>query len=140
MQAFSSEEAPARVLAMMVAANGRIDASELRVLQEHDAFRRLRVSRERFVALVHAYVEEIGVSLCERSWLCTSDEVHVDALLDTVTDPELRLLICTLADAVIAADGTVSHGERLLHDHALARWRISRQRLSELALEDVPAG
>ena len=130
-ETFSGTEAPARVLAMMVAANGHIDERELRVLDELDAFRRLRVSRQRFVDLVHDCIKGVGANLCEHSWLCCADEAYADALLDAVADPELRLLICRLANAVIAADGVVTHDERLIYRHALAQWHISQERVSE---------
>jgi len=38
---------------------------------------------------------------------------------------ESRVLVCRLAAAVITADGLVTHDERLVYEHALARWRIS---------------
>lgn len=135
----STTEIPARVLAMMVAANGRLDERELRVLDEHDAFRRLRVSRQRFVDLVRACVKDVGANLCERSWLCAADETYADALLDTVADSELRLLICRLADAIIAAEGDVTHDERLIYRHALARWHISQERVTDATLRTLAA-
>lgn len=136
METPSTSEAPARVLAVMVAANAGIDDCELGVLDELDAFRRLNVSRQRFVDLVHTCVRDIGANLCEHSWLCAADEAYVDGLLDAVTDPELRLLICRLADAVIAADGAVTPGERLIYCHALTRWRISQERVSTVTLRE----
>lgn len=132
----SASEAPARALAVMVAANCGIDDCELQVLDELDAFRRLNVSRQRFVELVRACARDIGANLGEHSWLCTSDEAYVDGFLDAVTDLELRLLICRLADAAIAADGAVTNGERLIYCHALTRWRISQERVSEATLRE----
>jgi len=136
METPSTSEAPARALAVMVAANCGVDDCELQVLDELDAFRRLNVSRQRFVELVRTCARDIGVNLGEHSWLCTADEAHVDGLLDAVTDPELRLLICRLADAFIAADGAVTHGERLVYCHALARWRISGEQVAALTLRE----
>lgn len=120
-------EAPARALAMLVAADGRIDDRELRVLDELDAFRRLGVNRERFVDLVHACITDVGSHLCERSWLCDGDMAYVDALLDAVVDADQRLLVCQLASAVISANGRQTHDERLVHSYALARWHISEE-------------
>lgn len=136
MEAPSTREAPARALAVMLAANCGVEDCELRVLDELDAFRRLNVSRQRFVELVRTCARDIGVNLAEHSWLCSADEAYVDTLLDAVTNPELRLLICRLADAVIGAESAVTQGERLIYCHALTRWRISREQVATVMLRE----
>lgn len=135
-QISSASEVPARALAVMVAADCGMDDCEMRLLDELDAFRRLNVNRQRFVELVRTCVRDIGANLGEHSWLCTADEAYIDGVLDAVTDPELRLLICRLADAVIAAAGAVTNSERLIYCHALTRWRISQERVSEATLRE----
>jgi len=132
----AADSAAAHVLAMMVAANGHVDPSELRVLEGLDAFRRLGVTRQRFVDLARRCIEDVGASLCERSWLGVEDQIYVDELLDAVVDMQQRLLVCRLAAAVVTADGRVTHGERLVFDHALARWRISQSMVSKAILND----
>lgn len=117
-------EAAAHVLAMLVAANGRIDERELRVLQERDAFRRLGIDEERFVALAQDCLGDVGAWLCELSWLPAEFENYIDELLDAVDDPLQRQLVCGLAAAVLEADGTISDSERLAYQHTLARWRV----------------
>jgi len=129
-------EASARVLAMVVAANGRVDERELRSLDELDAFSRLGVSRERFVELARTCVCDVGTQLCECSWLRADHMAYIDALLDAVPDAGSRALVCRLAAAVIAADGRVTHDERLVYDHALARWRVSPASVMQAILHD----
>lgn len=46
-------EAAASVLALMVAANGRIDPCEVQALDGLQAFERLGIRRERFLELAH---------------------------------------------------------------------------------------
>ena len=74
------DEALAHALAMIVAANGRIDASEMTVLDQLDAYQRVGVTRERFVDLARACVDEVGAHLCDRSWLCADHLAYIDAL------------------------------------------------------------
>jgi hypothetical protein len=121
---------------MMVAANGRVDARELGVLDDLDAYRRLGVSRERFVELAHTCLNEVGSALADRSWLPAEGATYVDALLDAITSPPQRLLVCRLAAAVITADGRVSHDERLVYEHALAHWRIDQETVAQAILHD----
>lgn len=128
--------AAARVLALMVAANGRADPRELQALGELDAFARLGLPPTRFSALVHECLQDVGSGLAECSWLRARDQAYVDGLLDAVMDPHERLMVCRLAAAVITADGQVSGDERLVFDHALARWHISRSILTEAILHD----
>lgn len=128
--------AAARVLALMVAANGRADPRELQALEDVDAFARLGVPREHFLALVDECLKEVGHGLAECSWLRARDQAYIDRLLDAVVDPHERLMVCRLAAAAVTADGIVSGDERLMFDHALARWRISRSMVSEAILHD----
>jgi hypothetical protein len=128
--------AAAHVLALLVAANGRIDVAEIDRLQELQAFARLGVGRDDFLQWAQRCVEDIGASLCERSWLRTSDLLYADALLDAVHNPELRLLVCRLCAAAIAADGRVSRDERLLYNHALARWHIQPHEVAQAIRQD----
>ncbi len=130
------EEALARALAMFVAANGRIDERELGALDQLDAFRRVRVSRDRFVDLARLCVADIGAHLSERSWLCADQTSYIDALLDAIADTEERLLLCRLATAVITADGKVTHDERLIYNHARTRWRINQSEVTQAILHD----
>lgn len=132
----SSRDAPARVLALLVAANGHIHADELAVLQRLDAFGRLGVSKGRFIELAQHCLDELGSSLREQSWLRVTDLVYVNSLLDAVDDEALRMLVCRLCAAAITADGRVSRDERMLYNHALARWRINSQQVSEAIRQD----
>lgn len=132
-----ASDASARVLALMVAANGHVDPRELDTLEELDAFALLGMPRTRFTALAHDCLQEVGIGLSECSWLRARDLAYVDHLLEAVADPQERLLLCRLAAAVVTADGEVSCGERLVYDHVLARWHINRSMVTEAILQHV---
>lgn len=129
-------EASAHALAMMVAANGRIDERELDMLDQLEAFGRLGVTRDRFVQIARNCLADVGAHLCDRSWLSVAHMNYIDALLDAVPGTEARMLVCRLAAAVITADGRVTHDERLVYDHALARWRIPASDVTQAILHD----
>lgn len=129
--------AAARVLALMVASNGRADPCEMEALDGLDAFDRLGLPRALFETLVHECLEDVGTGLAECSWLRSRDEAYIDRLLEAVGDPQERLMVCRLAAAALTADGRVSGDERLVFDHALSRWHISRSMLSEAILRDA---
>ena len=132
----SPGEAPARVLALMVASSGRIDERELRILEELDAFRRLGVSHQRFLELAQTCLGDFGADLAERSWLSLDDSLHLVGLLDAIAVPGQRLLVCRLAAAVITADGNVSGGERHVYGFTLARWGITQEQVAQAIRQD----
>lgn len=131
-----TDEAMARALAMIVAANGRIDARELRALDDLHAFRRVGVSRERFVDIAGSCLADVGTHLRDRSWLAADHLAYIDALLDAIPDTSDRMLVCRLAAAVVTADGNVTHDERLVYEHALARWHIDQSDVTQAILDD----
>lgn len=102
-----------RALAVLVTANGRLDARALAALD-----------RQGFVEVAHACAHDLGAQLCECSWLRDHDMACIDAWLDPQLDPQTRLLICRMAFAAIASDGCVSDDERLVFEHVLARWHV----------------
>lgn len=130
-------EAAAIVLALMVAANGRIDPREMQALDALRAFERLGVRRERFLELARGCLEDVGSTLCECSWLRAPAVTYIDALLDQVDDMTSRMLVCRFAAAVITADGCVSADERMVYSHALGRWQISQSMVAQAILRDT---
>jgi len=131
-----AREAAARVLALLVSANGRVDPRELRMLDELDAYGRLHIARERFVELAEVSVDGFGSEVCDSGWMPGDAIAEIDELLDEVVDPALRLLVCRLAAAVITADGCVSSGERAVYDHVLSRWHLTQSMVSKAILHD----
>jgi hypothetical protein len=123
-------------LALLVAAHGCIDERELRALDELDGYRRLGVSRHRFIQLAKTCLQEVGATVCGQFWLSGSDMLHVDEYLDQVTDPNQRLLVCRLAAAAITADGRVSSDERMVYNHTLARWHITQTMVAHAILHE----
>lgn len=132
----STQDAPARVLALLVAANGHIHAHELTMLERLDAFARLGVSRGRFIELAQRCLDDLCSGLREQSWLRVKELMYINSLLDAVDDEAVRIRVCRLGAAAITADGRVSREERMLYNHALARWRINSQQVSEAIRRD----
>lgn len=131
------DEAAAGVLALMVAANGRIDLKEMQALDALQAFESLGISRQRFLELARACLADVGSTLCECSWLRSPAVAYIDALLDRVDDSARKILVCRLAAAAICADGCVSTDERLVFNHVLARWRVSQSMLTQANVHDT---
>ena len=136
IESITVAESAACVLAAVVAAKGYVDDREIQRLAELDAFRRLGVTRERFTDLARDCVAEFGASLCEVSWLRAEQRTYLDRLLEAVDSRPQRLLVCRLAAAVVTADGCVTQDERLVYDHARARWHITQDMVTQAILHD----
>jgi hypothetical protein len=130
-------ESVARAVALLIAANARVDSCELKRLDTLDAYERIGVSRARFMELAQACRDEVGERLVGHSWLSAEDIERIDRILDSVSDPQLRLLVCQLAAAVIKADGCVCDVERMVFDHMLGRWRVNRSVVGESMRADT---
>lgn len=126
--------AAARVVALLVATQGRVDERAMRMLDRLDAFRSLAIERRRFLELAQAYAAHVGSHLGETSWLRDDDRALLDSLLSRVTDPRDREKVARLAAVVIEADGCISWQERMVHAHLMASWHLAARR------EDVACG
>lgn len=131
-----SPEALARVLAMMIVTDAELDPRELDMLEELDAFGRIGIEREGFRATAQQYCAELGARMGDRAWLQLSDVMLIDEILRPVQGAAQRLLVARLCAAIITADGRVHDIERLVFDHMLARWGLTRAAVSRAILAD----
>jgi uncharacterized tellurite resistance protein B-like protein len=134
--ALDLDESAARVLALMMVADGHLDESLAERLDQLDAWRRIGVSRSRFMRIARSCHTALGDHLSTGSWMPMDDMHRIDRMLDNVSDPELRLMVCRLAASVITADGRVSDGERMLYDHTLSHWHISHAQVTRAIMAD----
>ncbi|MCR5868302.1 MULTISPECIES: TerB family tellurite resistance protein [Aquincola] len=126
----------AHVLALVVAANGRVDPKEIEVLDRLAAFQRLGIGRDDFLALAAQCVQALDNGQVDRSWLKPQALAQLFSVVDAVTSPQQRLLVCRLAAAVMTADGAICATERRVYRHALLRWGITDDQVSHAILHD----
>jgi hypothetical protein len=131
-----SPQAMARLIALLIVADTRLDPRELAMLDELDAFTRLGMERAEFMRVAGALCDELGERLQQRPWLALSERVLIEAELQAVRDPAKRLLVARLGAAAITADGRVQDSERALFDHLLLRWGLTRADVSQAILAD----
>jgi hypothetical protein len=131
-----SPEALARVLAMMIVTDADLDPRELDMLEQLDAFARIGITRAGFRATAQRYCAELGARMGDRPWLLLSDVMLIDEVLRPMQGAAQRLLVARLSAAIITADGRVRDIERLVFDHTLARWGLTRAAVSRAILAD----
>lgn len=133
-----SPQAMARLIALLIVADTRLDPRELAMLDELDAFGRIGIDRAEFMHVAGELCEELGERLQQRPWLTLSERALIEAELQAVRDPARQRLVARLGAAVITADGRVQDSERVLFDHLLLRWGLARTDVSQAIREDRP--
>lgn len=126
----------AMLLAIVVAANGRIDGRELAELERLHAFERLGVGRDRFLSAAKAALQDVGVPLSQSRFLRPSDWSLMVALQAAVHDPRRRLLVCRLSAAVITADGRITSDERQVYAALLGHWGVTQPMVAQAIRRD----
>ncbi|MFN6997827.1 MAG: hypothetical protein ACK4PH_26860, partial [Aquincola tertiaricarbonis] len=100
------------------------------------AFQRLGIGRDDFLALAAQCVQALDNGQVDRSWLKPQALAQLFSVVDAVTSPQQRLLVCRLAAAVMTADGAICATERRVYRHALLRWGITDDQVSHAILHD----
>ena len=129
-----SPTAKASVLALLMATHAEPESSEVRMLEDADAFREIGIARSEFFRVVDYYRLGPCHALPSRMWLTFEDGHVVSGVLDKVHDPHSRLLLCRLAQLVILADGHITEIERQMYDRMLLRWGYTRSTVVEAIL------
>ena len=126
MSMTDSPAAKASVLAMIMATHAELEPSELRMLEDLDAFREIGISKTEFLRVADYFRAGPCQDLPTRAWLTLDDGHVVGEVLDRVQDLRSRLLLCRLAQCVIVADGQVDEIERQIYDRMLFQWGYTR--------------
>jgi hypothetical protein len=134
--AVQSVDPSGKLLAIVMSANGRIDAREVAELDRLHAFERLGVRRDCFLEAAESALVEFGVALSQTQWLRLSDRSRMLALQQAVVDPGHRLLVCRLSAAVIAADGRVTGDERQVYASLLGHWGVTQTMVAHAGMYD----
>ncbi|MDP3229127.1 MAG: hypothetical protein Q8N13_14235 [Acidovorax sp.] len=127
---------PASLLAMAVAANGRVDPREVAELDRLGAYQLIGVDRDCFLELAQVALREIGPSLSETYWLRLIDRSHLLTSLHAIRDPLQRLRVCHLTQAVIRADGEVTGGEQQIYGAMIRHWDLTQAAVAKALVCD----
>ncbi len=125
----NSPEAAARLLALVLVADGHVCRSEFDTLEQVGAAAALGLPPQALPQVVHALCEDLLMQAdASGSLMSGVDEGVVEALLDEVDDPALQGRVLDLAMAVASADRHVADGETWVIEAALRRWRLPLRR------------
>ncbi len=120
----NSPEAAARVLALLLIADGNVCRSEIQALESLDAPAALGLAPDGFAPIVQGLCEDLMLTASAGEWPCSPDDATLAALLGEVDDPALRRTVLALAGAAAQADRHLADAEQRLLDDLRTRWRV----------------
>lgn len=121
----NSPQAAARIVALMLIADGHVSRSEMDALYGRDIEHELGLPPSAFGKVLHTLCEDLLMGMRDRRLLTGHiDDATLAALLDEVTDAVLRQKVLYFADAAATADQHVASAEAWVMEAALKRWHM----------------
>ncbi|MBI1396686.1 MAG: hypothetical protein GC151_11955 [Betaproteobacteria bacterium] len=127
-----SAEAMARVLAMTMITDARLDDTELEIMDHLFLYDVLGISRDDFSRVVGDYCEDLLEGGAPDGKIALMDEKRIDAVIGCVKDPQKRLVTARMIANIIKADGKLHDAELALFRHILERWDLTLDQLKGL--------
>ena len=121
----NSPEAAARVIAALIAHDGRLDWRELEFLDDVGTLQILGIERGRFMEVLSRY---LGERLGGMAAGLSASAGQFDAELDAIDDRTTQLVVAAVLLYLAEIDG-VQAGERELVRHVWQRWNVTPQML-----------
>lgn len=121
----NSPEAAARIVALLLIADGHVSRSEIDALHGQDIERELGLKPGEFAQVLHTLCEDLQMGMRDRRLLTDSvDEATLPAILNEVSDTTLQHKALYFADTAAGADSHVAPAEAWLMERALRHWRV----------------
>ena len=120
----NSPEAMARIIALILLADGDLDDGEVDMLDDLGVYDRLGVSRKTFIRVVQEYFEDLlHDDTGDRIRLL--DAKRLDVVLDGVDDEKKRIDLAAIMLSLISADGDMNDAELATLRHVLSHWGLT---------------
>lgn len=121
----NSPEAAARIVSLVLIADGHVCSSEFEILMRLDAERELGLEPRLLPHIVHTLCEELMASGHETGPLMGNvDDRTLASLMSEISDPALQRKVLRLSLAAARADGHLADGEARVVDAARRHWRL----------------
>ncbi len=119
----NSPRAAARIVALALISNGKVQPSELAAIEDHDASGQLGITEQDWHDVVHDLCVDLLLAT-RRGPECRIDSRLIAQMLDEVDDVALQRRVLRLCTAVVDADGQMDEGESNLLLGAVERWEL----------------
>lgn len=126
-----SPQAVARILALILVADGNVSKVELDVIEQVGAYAQVGLNRDTMETVLQNFCEDLQQAQ-DAHWsnACQMDPTTLDDLLGEIEDPALRVSLLRLCIAIAAADDHVADGELFVIVSAAAQWGLNHEMLN----------
>jgi hypothetical protein len=121
----NSSHAMARVLAMTMITDARLDDRELGIMDRLGIYDMLGLTKAEFAGVVRDYCDEVVAAGSPDGKVNLMDRSRIDAAADLVQDPQRRMELAQMMLNVAKADFALHDAELALVRHILGRWNLS---------------
>jgi Tellurite resistance protein TerB len=118
----NSPEAVARVVAMMMIADSRLDDRELGIMDELRIYDIIGISRNRFSQVMQDYCSDLVSTGDANGHIRLVDENRINEIVDLLDDHDTRVRTCSMMLNIAKADGKLHATEVAVFRHILDRW------------------
>jgi len=120
-----SPQAMARVLAMTMIADAKLDDRELEIMDRLHLYDVLGLTKAEFSRVVKEYCEEVVATGSPQGKVDLLDRARIDAIADHVQEPARRMDVAQMMLNIVKADGALHQAELALLRYIMARWNLS---------------
>lgn len=121
----NSPEAAARIVALVLIADGHVCRLEMEALQRLQVEHELGLSAGGFAHVMHILCEDLlAGAYSGGTMMCSVDEATLASLMREVDDPDLQGRVLRLASAAAAADRHLAEAEAVVMAAAREHWRF----------------
>ena len=126
----NSPQAAARIVALIVVADGDIGDAEIELLDRLVVHEQLGLARHELHALLDTFCEDL-LSSDQLKWAdaCPVDERTLADLMGEIQDPALRVRLLRLCVELAEVDAHVNDGESIVLVAAVEHWSLHREML-----------
>jgi hypothetical protein len=122
----NSSEAMARVLAMTMIADAKLDDRELDIMESLALYDMLGLGRGAFAEVVQQFCDDlVADGGAPGGKVDLMDRARIDAVLAPVTDPAKRRVTAQMVVNIAKADGALHDNELALFGQVLTRWGLT---------------
>ncbi len=125
----NSPEALARLVAMAILADGRLDNREVDWIKHNDTAALLGVDRDTLIQVLLDCCRDV-INEAEQERVFLLEDHRLARLADDLTDPALQKVALSAMLILAKSDGSVTEGEETLLRFLMSRWGLSLEDLT----------
>jgi len=123
----NSPQAAARIVALMVLADGDISSAEFELLAHPDVHAKLGLDRDALATVLHDTYDDLDSGARPNlPNTCPVDEFTLRDIICEIDDPELQKRLLRLCVDVANSDGRVDIAESIIISSAVDHWGLHR--------------